>query len=128
MLTTAQKKRLAREAEKLAMECVEGTSPAFTPDSYCGCAIGTLIKRALPALWREDYRGSDPFYQLAVEIDRHFQEDHGTLGMVSRSIQYSHNPELLAELLPDARATVMRDSAVFPLLALADALEESARK
>lgn len=51
-LTAVQRKRLAREARKLAMECVEGTAPEFgigelwVKGSGPCCAMGHLCARA----------------------------------------------------------------------------------
>jgi hypothetical protein len=44
MLTTKQKRALAREARKMAMECVENGPKMI--DSWCGCAIGIALSRA----------------------------------------------------------------------------------
>lgn len=107
MLTKAQRKRLAHEARKLASEIIDGRAPHLNPDSYCGCAIGTLVKRGLPSRWSNVSTHNDPFYLLAVAIDMHLPAPWMEgLGIVSRDLQ-EHGPEALP----------------FPLLALADELE-----
>lgn len=51
MLTSKERKRLAKEARKLAMECVEGTAPKFGTgrefkDGKPCCAMGHVTARA----------------------------------------------------------------------------------
>jgi hypothetical protein len=123
-LTPEEKKRLAEEAEILAMECLEGRGPEFTADNYCGCGIGVLIKRGLPDRWSDNYIGGQhPYYLLAVEIDRHLPEESGPLGLVSRALQGAVN-EVFDRGGTDFAAK-MQAAVVFPLLALRDALLEA---
>lgn len=48
-LTKAQKRKLAKAARELAMECVAGTAPSMTPgvlwDDGPGCAMGQLAAK-----------------------------------------------------------------------------------
>lgn len=102
-MTRAQRGRLAREARRLAMECVEGTAPEMN-DFWCGCAIGIVVKRA----------GLTPDGWFAAKLDAMVSNptDHPAYGIVSQATReriFRHNPTAV----------------VFPLLALADALEES---
>jgi hypothetical protein len=56
MLTKTQRKRLAVEARKLAMECL--TNGPMLVNDWCGCAIGLSLKRAglLPRRWSDRQR------------------------------------------------------------------------
>jgi hypothetical protein len=104
---------------KLAMECVEGRAPEFTPDSYCGCPVGTAIFRALGVRVPSGLYaiGAADKYEMAVQIDKHLPDKEG-LGVVSRALQsqrYGSHKERQAAV-------------VFPLLALADAVEALAER
>jgi hypothetical protein len=72
-LTAAQRTRLAREARKLAMECVEGTAPTLDQSSYCGCAIGEVLARTgnRPVCDPRTGIGNDAWH-LAIQIDELF--------------------------------------------------------
>lgn len=114
MLTMPERKRLAREARKLATECAEGTAPAFDPTSYCGCAIGEILARtgSRPSPESETVNKA---WHLAVEIDGMLPDEQaiGGMGLVSNAlIDYG-----------DYDGVSMHSAVVFPLLALADALE-----
>lgn len=107
-LTPEQKKRLAKEARRLAMECVRGTAPAFGTgtelngvDGGPNCVLGHVYCRAEPPLAKHMHT------QLFTLTDW-------------------PNPEWsVVTAANDYYPPAQRQAAVvFPLLALADALEQ----
>lgn len=94
MLTDAQKKRLAREARKLADKFAVGLGPRLDNFTWCGCGIGCVMKAA----------GIRPEYPRAMYLDDLVQRNWMT--------EATYQAE-------DGNPSAM----VFPLLALADALE-----
>lgn len=104
-LNKKQKKRLAKEMRGLAMECIDN-GPEMK-DDWCGCAVGISMKRAgvsTGGMWRD--------CGLAEDIDL-LMPDGSWPGVVTNATReriYRANPTAV----------------VFPLLALADALEASA--
>lgn len=107
-LTPTQKKRLAREARKLAMECVNN-GPEMD-NIWCGCAIGLSLKRA--KLWPGGPGNSSEGCDRASHLDTAFSRcsDGFILSGATRERIYRDNPTAV----------------VIPLLAWADELEEEA--
>lgn len=108
MLTKEQTKRLAKEARKLAMECVEGRAPnfgnyfEFSEDGSPCCANGHVAARSGFAY---DRCGFNPLYDALP--DRESRAAWFTVGCVN-----DHE----------------RAGLPWALLSFADVLEESARK
>lgn len=109
---SALNERLAREARKLAMECVNGTAPRFEVDSWCGCASAEVVARAksggnstgVMSRYFDgviDWRG--PFVNKAVNLKG---------GLVSAALFYAADT-----------GTSQHDALVFALLSRADELE-----
>jgi hypothetical protein len=109
MLTQQQKKRLAKEARKLAMECVEGTAPRlgvdreFLANGKPCCSLGHVFARS----------GFRP-----IRPRSHFADIYFELPGSERRELVTANDE--------ARDNERAAWVVFPLLALADALEADA--
>lgn len=110
-LSREERKLLADEARKLAMECVEG-GPKLV-DQWCGCAISLCLKRA--GLWEGAARGEDLARSLESEFSPQARPGWvGTLGTLSVAVRMRAREE-------DPEPTAV----VFPLLAWADELSPS---
>ena len=103
MLTKKELRRLAKEARVLAMECVDGRAPALAygtlGDEFGHCAMGWIIKRACGSPFATNHEWGGPL-------------------------------EPVSRLVVDANNTVSTNrhaAVVFPLLALADALEDASK-
>lgn len=112
-LTTAERKRLAKEMRGLAMQCVAGSAPDLDPASWACCSIGESLVRAGIA-----DRGHDNLFDwFAVQIARELDAllpaaaESDFIGVVSEANYLQARGEL-----PGA--------VVFPLLALADEVEQ----
>jgi len=107
-MTPRQRKRLAEEMRKLAMECLTN-GPALHND-WCGCAIGLPLKRAglQPKRWVAQQK-------LGMALERMLDPEagvgHAILSEATCQRIYYDNPTAV----------------VVPLLALADALEDAAQ-
>jgi hypothetical protein len=117
MLTTRQKRALAREARNLAMECVEGTAPVLARHWYdCGerCAFAWAQERAGCGLENVEEFGERDWWSVMSHLGG-FKSEIGAAAS-------------LVAVENDAAADTDRACAVvFPLLALADALEEASK-
>ena len=113
MLTKTEKKRLAREARALAMECVNGKIPKLSWHSYCGCAAHAVAVRAgytgaTAEAVAEEVAGYQPF---DLDDRKPVGFPQGFFHLIDEATYYESTGE-------------QRGAVVFPLLALADALEE----
>jgi hypothetical protein len=110
-LTSAQRRRLAKEARKLAMECL--TNGPEMSDHWCGCAIGTSLKRA--GLWR----GGDATWR-SIELARSLELGFSELEGIDVEMPGTRG---ILSLATRARRRDNPTAVVIPLLAWADELE-----
>lgn len=101
--------RIAEEARKLAFECVEGTAPQFDPFSYYDCALGVVAVRS------RQFGADCPGEKLS--------EVRG-LQRAALLVEFSIFPR---DTLAKYPGLTPHESAVFPLMALADEAEALAR-
>jgi hypothetical protein len=101
VLTKNQRARLAREARRLASDIVEGRAPHLNAYSYCECAIGEIAARVGLPYARQNGDVAESIERAAFGSCSAIDEN----ALVSWGLKFS-NP----------------GGAVFPLLALADAL------
>jgi hypothetical protein len=113
-LTKEQKKRLAKEAEKLAMECVEGTAPVFHNHAFW------FGDQPLCALAHVEARAGVPRCSICWPMEGADSSVAEESIAVTASLDEAWREKLFA---PDYAS-----AAVFPLLYLADGLTRSARK
>lgn len=113
MLTDRQRHRLAKEARKLAMECVEGTAPRLGNDLFWNG------DRPVCALAHVAFRAGVP----KRAISGFLSEDDHRFALDTHAVS-----QTLADALRDSRLTCgdpdYNAAAPFALLALADALDE----
>lgn len=110
-LTTTERKRLAKEMRGLAMECL--TNGPQMIDQWCGCAIGISMHRA--GLWSNDYCYSTE-YEEAEELAQEIDDLMNTTGANADGVV----SEAVRERIWRGNPTAV----VFPLLALADEVEQ----
>lgn len=115
MLTKAQKKRLAKEARKLSLQiAAKGPPDTLSNSSWCRCGMGHVMQAAGIVPFADPLTDRKPtvrygeFWPIASRLDGDVDD------MIS-----------VATALGEGG---MDGALVFPLLYLADVLEESARK
>lgn len=108
-LTSKQLRRAAREARKLALECADGLAPCLGVEDYgCAgapiCAVGHVMDRAG---WPRGFMTGDFIEACPDSAD--------AVNEVTAANDYAPSIE-------------RHEAVVFPLLALADALEAEAER
>lgn len=114
-LTKKDKRKLAKAARELAGEYAEERGPELEASTWCGCAAGQVFKRAdVPNKMTDatDYRMPSAF----LDID-----------LFESTLTIATARQVYGSFVNGKAGKPIPGAVVFPLLYLADVLEESAR-